>query len=52
MITCGKCWRFAKLLKVWVNGWTEITTIQVKCKKHGICEGDYTDWEELGIIDD
>lgn len=51
VITCGKCHLFAKLLKVFVNGWTDETTIVVRCKVHGENEGDYDDWEELGVIE-
>lgn len=49
MITCKKCKKFAKFVSIKINGNGDVKDCRVKCKKHGITEGDYDDFEELGI---
>ena len=48
MIICKICKKFAKAHSISFNPCTEeIKNFKVVCKRHGIAEGDYTDFEEL-----
>lgn len=48
MIRCKKCKKFAKALSIEYNKWTEqVKNLKVACKKCGVVDGDYDDYEEL-----
>lgn len=50
MITCRKCHRFVRVLKVevwWASG--DVKRVEAVCKRCGTVDAEFTDYDELPI---